>query len=77
MDVHTRSCSSIDPGSLSGSEPANSTELRKYNPIYNSKIKYQSALTLMFGRSGISISAQRLYILSSLYFLSHSRQIMS
>lgn len=77
MDVHTRSCSSTDPGSLSGSEPANSTELRKYNTIYNSKIKDQSALILMFGRSGISIAAQRLYILSSLYFLSHSRPIMS
>lgn len=50
MDVHTRSCSSIDPGSLSGSEPENSTELRKYNPICNTKIEDQIALTLMFGR---------------------------
>jgi len=53
MDVHTRSCSSIDLGSPSGSEPAKSTELRKYNQIYNTKIKDQSALTLMFGRSEI------------------------
>jgi hypothetical protein len=41
MDEHTRSCSSTDPGSLSGSKPANNTELRKYNPIYNTKIKDQ------------------------------------
>lgn len=41
MDAHTRSCSSTDPGSLSGSEPANSTELRKHNPIYNTAIKDQ------------------------------------
>ena len=53
MDVHTRSCSSTDPGFPSGSEPANSTELKKYNPIYNAKVKDQSALTLMFGRSRI------------------------
>jgi len=53
MDVHTRSCSSTDPGCPSGSEPANGTELKKYNPIYNTTVKDQSALTLMFGRSRI------------------------
>jgi hypothetical protein len=63
MDVHTRSCSSTDPGSLSGSEPANSTELRKYNPIYKTKIEAQKSFeTHVWEIWDLNISPETVYI---------------